>query len=129
MSIESGSPDKALPVEEAIRKAHETHLQRLEEAMAGGDNENAHRYLFNLVSHLKKYEKIYGFTEQEIGINLTEIAKKVALFYLKCAQRVNGKTGANDNIKWLDQALKEGELTYQDIGVTEDEIELLRPKS
>ena len=129
MSIESINPDSILLEKEAMRKARETHLQNLEEAMAAGDNEMAHRYFYNLAAHLEKYKRIYGFTDEETGINLKEIAKKVALFYLKCAKRVSGKAGANDNIKWLNEALKEGELTCNDIGVSAEEIESLRPKS
>ncbi len=128
MSIESSGHDGFLPVEEAMRKAREKHLQNLEQAMAEGDNDNAHRYLYNLCRHLEKYKKLYNLTDTEIGIDLKEVAKKTALFYLKCAKKINGKAGANEDILWLEEALKEGGLAYEDIGVSTEEIESLRPK-
>ena len=134
MSIElNGSnnpdnPNRILSIEEATSKARENHLRNLEQAMAQGDNETAHLYFYNLCNHLEKYKKIYGLTDEQTGIDLWSIAKKVALFYLECAKRINGKSGVNDNLKWFEVALKKGELSYNDLGVTVEEIESLKPK-
>ncbi|MFA6304709.1 MAG: hypothetical protein WCV73_05045 [Patescibacteria group bacterium] len=129
MSYESSSPEQILPQEDALKKAHNVHLANLEQAINNGFNHEAYQYFGNLYRHLTKYKKIYDFNDEESGIDLKSIGKKVADFLLNWGRKYKKKSGAVENIKWLNEILADIGLTYQDIGTTEIEIETFKPGS
>ena len=114
--------NKILSQEAAINKAVITHLGGMEKAINERSSRDTYMYLYNLSQHLKKYQEIYGFTEEESGIDLKEKAIEAATFLLESARRLKGRSGVTAEITWLEACLKAGEITYQDIGTTAEEI-------
>lgn len=118
MNFEQTDSSSQLEKSEAIEKINEKYLPSIREAEEKGEDPEVYFTFLKLLNHIKRH----GLMDEDLPMPLREIIKERAIFFLSYAQKLRNRSGCKTELERMEHCLKEGNLTYEDIGTTAEEI-------